>query len=148
MLRAFAEHISRAIRGSDLAARLGGDEFLLLLQGSAAASGVQIRKLTAMPVVSADYHYNMPFGITVDGPYYSIVDFFSRLSRLSRIINVGDLKFDGLSNGHAAYPVRPSTTVSGNCVVTTFFASSSLAPLPTKGGARPGPAPPKPAPKT
>jgi diguanylate cyclase (GGDEF)-like protein len=31
VLRAFAEHISRAIRGSDLAARLGGDEFLLLL---------------------------------------------------------------------------------------------------------------------
>jgi type IV pilus assembly protein PilO len=124
------------------------DEFMRLLQGSAAASGVSIRKLTAMPVVSRDYRYEMPFQIQVDGPYYSIVDFFSRLSRLSRIINVGDLKFDGLSNGHAAYPVRPSTTVSGNCVVTTFFASSSLAPLPTKGGARPGPAPPKPAPKT
>jgi diguanylate cyclase (GGDEF)-like protein len=31
VLRAFAEHISRAIRGSDLAARLGGDEFMLLL---------------------------------------------------------------------------------------------------------------------
>jgi diguanylate cyclase (GGDEF)-like protein len=31
VLRAFAEHISRAIRGSDLAARLGGDEFLVLL---------------------------------------------------------------------------------------------------------------------
>src|SRR5579864_2845530 len=44
------------------------DEFMLLLQGAASASGVQIRKLTAMPVVSADFHYNMPFGITVDGP--------------------------------------------------------------------------------
>jgi diguanylate cyclase (GGDEF)-like protein len=31
VLRAFAEHITRAIRGSDLAARLGGDEFMLLL---------------------------------------------------------------------------------------------------------------------
>jgi diguanylate cyclase (GGDEF)-like protein len=31
VLRAFAEHISRAIRGSDLAVRLGGDEFMLLL---------------------------------------------------------------------------------------------------------------------
>ena len=47
-------------------------------------------------MVSRDYHYEMPFEIQVDGPYYSIVDFFSRLSRLSRIINVGDLKFAGL----------------------------------------------------
>jgi diguanylate cyclase (GGDEF)-like protein len=31
VLRAFAEHITRAIRGSDLAARHGGDEFMLLL---------------------------------------------------------------------------------------------------------------------
>lgn len=31
VLRAFAEHITRAIRGSDLAVRLGGDEFMVLL---------------------------------------------------------------------------------------------------------------------
>jgi diguanylate cyclase (GGDEF)-like protein len=31
VLRAFAQHLTRAIRGSDVAARLGGDEFLLLL---------------------------------------------------------------------------------------------------------------------
>jgi diguanylate cyclase (GGDEF)-like protein len=31
VLRSFADHIRKAIRGSDLAARLGGDEFMLLL---------------------------------------------------------------------------------------------------------------------
>jgi Tfp pilus assembly protein PilO len=98
------------------------DDFMRQMQGAAAASGVQIRKLTASPVVARDYHFDMPFSIQVDGPYYSIVDFFSRLSRLSRIINVGDLTFGGLGEGHAAgYPVRPSTTVSGSCVVTTFY---------------------------
>src|ERR1700732_2189483 len=98
------------------------DEFMRLLESAAAASGVQVRKLTALAVVSRDFHYDMPFTIQVDGPYYAIVDFFSRLSRLSRIINVGDLTFAGLGEGHAAgYPVRPSTTVSGSCVVTTFY---------------------------
>ena len=31
VLRAFADHLKNATRGSDLAARLGGDEFMLLL---------------------------------------------------------------------------------------------------------------------
>jgi Tfp pilus assembly protein PilO len=58
----------------------------------------------------------------VDGPYFSIEDFFARLSRLSRIINVGDLSFTGLPDpAKAKFPVRPGTTVEGKCTVTTFF---------------------------
>jgi Tfp pilus assembly protein PilO len=94
-------------------------------------------------VVSRDYHYDMPFGITVDGPYYSIVDFFSRLSRLSRIINVGDMTFSGLSEGKTGgYPIRPSTTVSGSCIVTTFFTTPSVSPAAAsaKPGTNPAPA--------
>jgi Tfp pilus assembly protein PilO len=107
------------------------DEFMRLMEGAAAASGVQVRKLTAMPVVLRDYHYDMPFQISVD--------FFSRLSRLSRIINVGDLKFDGLGDNKSPYPVRPSTTVSGNCTITTFFTTSATAapPAGSKPAARP-----------
>ncbi|MGH9679092.1 MAG: type 4a pilus biogenesis protein PilO, partial [Candidatus Acidiferrales bacterium] len=45
------------------------DEFIRLLQGAAAASGVQIRSLTAEAVVPKDYHYELPFVIEVDGPY-------------------------------------------------------------------------------
>jgi Tfp pilus assembly protein PilO len=76
-------------------------------------------------VVAREYHYEMPFNIEVDGPYFSIVDFFARLSRLSRIINVGDLTFSGLGDGKTKYPVRPSTTVTGSCIVTTFFTTPS-----------------------
>jgi type IV pilus assembly protein PilO len=98
------------------------DEFIRLLQGAASASGVQIRSLTAQAVVPKDYHYELPFLIAVDGPYFSIEDFFARLSRLSRIINVGDLTFNGLTEGKGGkFPVRPGTTVTGQCVVTTFF---------------------------
>src|ERR1039458_9671612 len=93
-----------------------------LLQGAAAASGVQIRRLVANAVVPKEYHYELPFEIEVDGPYFSIEDFFARLSRLSRIINVGDLTFSGLTDSHnSKFPVRPGTTVTGKCLVTTFF---------------------------
>ncbi len=101
------------------------DEFIRMVQGAAAASGVQIRKLTAQQVVPRDYHYEMPFEIQADGPYYAILDFFARLSRLSRIINVGDITFSGLGeNKTSRYPVRPGTTVSGTFTATTFFTKS------------------------
>src|ERR1700687_1302253 len=69
------------------------DEFIRLVQGAASASNVQIRRLVAEPVVPKEYHYEMPFQIQADGPYFNILDFFSRMSRLSRIINVGVLYF-------------------------------------------------------
>ncbi len=105
------------------------DEFMRLIQGAAAASGVQIRSLTAEAVVAKDYHYELPFEIEVDGPYFNIEDFFTRLSRLSRIINVGDLTFSSLADAkNAKFPVRPGTTVTGRCLIVTFFSKPGDAP--------------------
>jgi Tfp pilus assembly protein PilO len=107
------------------------DEFIRLLQGAAAASGVQIRRLTAEAVVPREYHYELPFTIEVDGPYFNIQDFFSRLSRLSRIINVGDLTFNSVTDPKTAqFPMRAGTTVTGKCLITTFFSKSGDAPSP------------------
>ena len=108
------------------------DEFMRLLQGAASASGIQIRRLTTNAVVPKDYHYELPFEIEVDGPYFNIEDFFARLSRLSRIINVGDLTFSGLADPrNARFPVRPGTTVTAKCLVTTFFSKpGDSAPAP------------------
>src|SRR6201995_617269 len=74
------------------------DEFIRLVQGAASASNVQIRRFTAKPVVAREYHYDMPFELMADGPYFNLLDFFGRLSRLSRIINVGDIDFEDPSN--------------------------------------------------
>jgi type IV pilus assembly protein PilO len=119
------------------------DEFIRLLQGAASASNVDIRRLTAKAVVPHDYHYDMPFEVQVDGPYFSILDFFGRLGRLSRIINVGDLTFKGVAEGGGGgYAMRPGTTVTGTFQATTFFtktAESAPAGKTAKGaGAAPG----------
>ncbi len=106
------------------------DEFIRLLQGAASASNVQVRRLTAMPLSPRDYHFEMPFEVQVDGPYYSILEFFTRLSRLSRIINVGDVTFSGLGDAKSAkYPVRPGTTVTGTFIATTFFTKAAEEPI-------------------
>jgi type IV pilus assembly protein PilO len=113
------------------------DEFIRLVQGAAAASNVQIRRMTAQAIVPKEYHYEMPFEMQADGPYFNLLDFFGRLSRLSRIINVGDLTFEDPDKAKGTkYPVRPGTTVSGIFTVTTFF---------TKPGDEAAPAGAKPA---
>ena len=76
----------------------------------------------------------MPFDIEADGPYYSVLDFFARLGRLSRIINVGDLKMSGLSGGTTQtvkFHIAPGASVTGTFTITTFFtkaADGSAAP--------------------
>jgi len=98
------------------------DEFIRLLQGAASASNVQLRRLTAQAIVPKEYHYEMPFEVQADGPYFNLLDFFGRLSRLSRIINVGDLQFDDPDKSRGAkYPTRPGSTVSGIFTATTYF---------------------------
>jgi type IV pilus assembly protein PilO len=119
------------------------DEFIRQVQGAASASNVQLRRLTAENIVPKEFHYEMPFEAQADGAYFNVLDFFSRLSRLSRIINVGDLQFDDPSGGKGAkYPVRPGETVSGVFTLTTYFTKpADTAPATTgdaKGPAAPG----------
>jgi len=122
------------------------DEFIRQVQGAASASNVQLRRLTALPIAPKEYHYEMPFEAQADGPYFNVLDFFSRLSRLSRIINVGDLDFSdptGQGAKGAKYPIRPGETVTGVFTVTTFFTKPADTPPAGAGAAKPAAAPVK-----
>ena len=115
------------------------DEFIRLLQGAASESNVSIRQLKAKAVVPKDNnYYEMPFEVQADGPYFNVLDFFGRLSRLSRIINVGDLEFadpEKARGGH--YSLRPGSTVSGIFTATTYFTKPADV-TPATGVAQPG----------
>jgi len=115
------------------------DEFIRQLQGAAAESNVQLRLLKAKAVVPKDNdYYEMPFDVQADGPYFNVLDFFGKLSRLSRIINVGDLDFsDADKNKGGRYTMRPGTTVSGVFTVTTYFTKPGSG-APATSGAKPG----------
>jgi type IV pilus assembly protein PilO len=120
------------------------DEFIKALSDSARASSISVRRLTAKPIEPKSFFYEVPFEVAVDGPYFQVLDFFTRLSRLSRIINVADVTFStpsGQYEGGPApppFPLRPGTTVFGTFTAMTYFT----------GGPQPPPAPAKPgAPK-
>ena len=111
------------------------DQFIVMLQTAASTSGVSIRRISAKPVVSKDYHFEMPFEIEADGPYFAMLDFFGKLSRLSRIINVGDMRLQGVAavSSSSRYTLAAGTTVTGTITVTTFFTEpgQELQPPPT-----------------
>lgn len=109
------------------------DDFILMVQRAAVSSGVSIRALTAQPVEQKPYYFEMPFVVEADGPYYSVLDFFSKLGRLSRIINVGDLKLTAINEqniGGTKFRMVPGTSVTGTFTITTFFTNSAAQPAP------------------
>ncbi|HKW89998.1 MAG TPA: type 4a pilus biogenesis protein PilO [Candidatus Acidoferrales bacterium] len=99
------------------------DQFIIMVQGAASGAGVSIRKIATQPVVAKQYHFEMPVTVTADGPYFSVMDFFARLARLSRIINVGDVKLDEVKPGAGtgSFRMSPGTTVTGSFSITTYF---------------------------
>jgi type IV pilus assembly protein PilO len=112
------------------------DEFIREVHAQATSANVAIRRMTAKPINVREGYAEMPFEIEVDGPYYAVLDFFTRLGRVSRIINVGDLSFTGLAEARGKkYPVRPGTTVTGTFMATTFF-TKGADQLPTKQPAK------------
>ncbi|HTZ72368.1 MAG TPA: type 4a pilus biogenesis protein PilO [Candidatus Aquilonibacter sp.] len=103
------------------------DQFILMVQREALSSGVSIRTLTSQPIATKPYYFEMPFQVTADGPYFAMLDFFGRLGRLSRIINIGDLKLTAVPEGgiSGGFHMTPGTSITGNFTVTTFFTQSS-----------------------
>ncbi len=122
------------------------DQFIKLLHDTAATSGIEIRRYTAMPVANKEFYSEVPFAIDIDGPYYSVLNFFQRVAELERIVNVSNMQMANTKNGSAAkvkgsYPYSANETVLASCTATTFFSHEpeEAPPAPAKPG-QPAPA--------
>jgi Tfp pilus assembly protein PilO len=114
------------------------DEFIIMIQSAATSSGVSIRRLKALPIAPKQFYFEVPFEIDCDGPYFAVLDFFSKLGRLSRIINVGDMKLtSAATKAGATYRMTPGTSVAGVMTVTTFFSKAADAAPPAAATAAP-----------
>jgi type IV pilus assembly protein PilO len=101
------------------------DQFMRLMQNTAIESGVEIRRYTSKNTVPHEFYTEVPFDIELDGPYYSMLNFYERVAKLERIINVSNMQMGGLrskdSNMKKGYEYNPRETVAAKCVATTFF---------------------------
>jgi type IV pilus assembly protein PilO len=111
------------------------DQFIRLLHDTAATSGLEIRRYTSMPGGSHEFYSDVPFAIDIDGPYYSVLNFFQRVSELERIVNIDNLqmantKKTGPAKVKGGYTYAPGETVVASCTATTFFSHEPETPAP------------------
>jgi len=108
------------------------DGFMKMMDAEAMKAGIELRRYTAKPLASKDFYTELPFEMELDGPYYSMLNFFDRVGKLERIVNVSGLlvantKKPTDAKAKHTYQYAPNESVVATCTATTFF-SHDMAP--------------------
>jgi type IV pilus assembly protein PilO len=120
------------------------DGFMRMMDAEASKAGIELRRYTSKPVAQKEFYTEVPFDLELDGPYYSMLNFFDRVGKLERIVNVSGLLVASTRKPADAktkktYQYAPNESVVATCTATTFF-SHDLDPA---GSAKPGQPPVK-----
>ena len=104
-------------------------------------SGLQVALFAPKAPQDLDDIAQVPIAITCEGGYHQLGTFFSRVSRMPRIVDLNDFRLVGIE--------RPTGTIRAELTMGTFLFRAEGAPPAAKpdaaAPARPGsPAPPKP----
>jgi type IV pilus assembly protein PilO len=120
------------------------DGFIKMMDSEAQKAGIELRRYFAKDVKSQQYYTEVPFDLELDGPYYSMLNFFDRVSKLERIVNINGLLVSSTKNPSGAktkhtYQYAPNESVVSTFTATTFY--SHDAPDAAGGAAKTGAAP-------
>jgi len=115
------------------------DGFMRMLDAEASKAGIEIRRYTSQPVAQKDFYSEVPFEMELDGPYYSMLNFFDRVGKLERIVNVSSLLVSTTrkpqdAKARKTYQYAPNESIVATCKATTYF-SHDLDPA---GTGKPG----------
>ncbi|HTR24075.1 MAG TPA: type 4a pilus biogenesis protein PilO [Terriglobales bacterium] len=102
------------------------DNFMRMVSGEARKAGVEVRRYTSRAYSTKEFYTEVPFEVEFDGPYYSMLSFFDRLTKVERIVNVTNLQLASVRKTSDAkvkhvYQYAPSETVVATCLTTTYF---------------------------
>ena len=90
------------------------DFLLRIVQRAAADSNLEIRRFTFQSQVLHDFYAEMPLELDVTGTYHNLALFFDRISKFARIITVGQVSIQALTDGTGG-------TVQSTFTASTFF---------------------------
>lgn len=95
------------------------------LQGLATQSSLSIQRFTPQPSVQQSLYVEVPSRIQVEGTYHNLGQFFDRISKFPRIINVSDVSIRAKNDPDSA------ATIVAECTATTFVLQDGA--IPKKG---------------
>jgi type IV pilus assembly protein PilO len=107
------------------------DEFIESLDAESQKAGVELRRYKAKDEKPAQYYSEVPFDMELDGPYYSMLNFFDRVSKLERIVNISGLVVSTTRNPGGAktkhtYIYAPNESVVASFTATTYYSHDSI----------------------
>lgn len=110
-------------------------DLLRHIQTLATQSNLAIRSFRPAPIVTKQLHAEWPIALGLDGTYHNLGYFFDRISKFSRIINITSVTIK------AKEKPEPNSTITADCVATTFvlLATPAKATAPAAGQAPPAP---------
>lgn len=116
--------------------------FLRMLETEGHLAGIEIRRYTALPTAAKEFYSEVPFELELDGQYYPVLNFFDRVAKLERIVNVSGLLVASTRKPAEAKPKKTyqygaRESVVATCTATTFFSSDQPAPVVAKPDAKP-----------
>ena len=118
------------------------DEFITMMDAEAQKAQVEVRRYASKDTSSKQYYTEVPFDMELDGRYYDVLNFFDRVSKLERIVNISNLLVSTTRNPSAAktkhqYQYGPNESVVASFTATTYFSHDSQ-PSAAGTGAKPG----------
>ena len=118
-------------------------DLLRQMQTVATQSDLTIKSFKPAPVVAKELHAEWPINLQLDGTYHNMALFFDQVGKFTRIVNISSIDLKGKQKQD------PTSTISADCVATTFvLLEKPVAPDKKKGGKAPAAKPAaKPAPK-
>jgi len=118
------------------------DQFITMMGGEAQKAGVEVRRYAAKETKSQQYYTEVPFDMELDGPYYSMLNFFDRVGKLERIVSISNLLVSTSKSPQGAkvkhsYQYAPNESVVASFTATTYF-SHDTQPSTAGTGAKTG----------
>jgi type IV pilus assembly protein PilO len=112
------------------------DNFIKALDAEALKTGIEIRRYTARPVSSREFYTEVPFDLEIDGPYYSVLNFFDHVGKLERIVNISNVLIASVKKPNEAktkhtYQYAPNESIVATCQASTFFSHDITPPAST-----------------
>jgi type IV pilus assembly protein PilO len=146
-LKQIEQQLAELKQQMEIEARIVPDEkqvdgFMTMLDGEAVKAGVELRRYTAQDTKSQQYFTEVPFIIEMDGPYYSVLNFFDRVSKLERIVNISGLVVATTKNPNGAkakhtYQYAPNESIVTTFTATTYFSHDTTLNAAAAAGAKP-----------